>query len=226
MNLRLSPSLKSKFARMASKENSYQKLLVEGNDDIHVISALCQKFRLPKNFEIIDCKGIEKLLRQIPVRLKESDIKTLGIIIDADNDLNGRWNSIQTLFQKAGIEISILPENGFVSIFEDIKIGIWVMPNNQLDGMLEDFSTFLVPENDLLLPIAKEVIARIESEGLQAYDLIHRSKALMATWLAWQKDPGTPMGLAITKHYLSVEPEICKSFIDWLKRLYGESVEG
>ena len=34
-----------------------KQLLVEGNDDMHVIMALCQKFTVAQNFEIIDCKA-------------------------------------------------------------------------------------------------------------------------------------------------------------------------
>ena len=42
-----------------------QQLLVEGNDDLHVISSLCEKFEIKESFKIIDCKGIDKLLETI-----------------------------------------------------------------------------------------------------------------------------------------------------------------
>ena len=71
-----------------------QILLVEGNDDLHVISALCVKFNIPQNFKIIDTKGIDKLLGQVPVRMKQTGIKTIGIIIDADVNLAGRWQQV------------------------------------------------------------------------------------------------------------------------------------
>jgi len=67
-----------------------KQLLVEGKDDLHVLKALCQKFDIPENFEIIDCNGIEKLFAQIPIRLKQSGFESLGIVIDADSDLNSR----------------------------------------------------------------------------------------------------------------------------------------
>jgi hypothetical protein len=47
-------------------------------------------------------------------------------------------------------------------------------------------------------------------------------KAHVHTWLAWQEEPGTPMGLAITKKYLkNVHSEPCLRFISWIRRLYG-----
>jgi hypothetical protein len=43
---------------MSKKEKFPQELLVEGNDDLHVLWALCENFKLVENFEIIDTKGI------------------------------------------------------------------------------------------------------------------------------------------------------------------------
>jgi hypothetical protein len=39
------------------------------------------------------------------------------------------------------------------------------------------------------------------------------------TWLAWQADPGTPMGLAITKKYLDANAPSAANFLRWVDRL-------
>lgn len=41
------------------------------------------------------------------------------------------------------------------------------------------------------------------------------------SWLAIQEDPGTPMGLSITKRYLSAEREVCQILVKWLKELFS-----
>lgn len=74
-------------------------LLVEGNDDMHVMLAICKKFDIGHNFEIVDCKGIDNLYPQIPVRFKESGINTVGIIIDADIDLQKRWRQVSSILK-------------------------------------------------------------------------------------------------------------------------------
>lgn len=56
---------------MKRSEKFKKKLLVEGNDDQHVIWALCEKFGVVENFDVIDCEGVENLLNQIPVRFKQ-----------------------------------------------------------------------------------------------------------------------------------------------------------
>ena len=39
--------------------------------------------------------------------------------------------------------------------------------------------------------------------------------------LAWQEVPGTPMGLSVTKKYLSIEDNNCKLFINWINELFN-----
>lgn len=208
---------------MSKKSKFPQKLLVEGKDDEHVIYALAVKFELPHNFEVIDCEGIDKLISQIPIRLKESDIQTLAIIVDADTNLLTRWQEIKKILKDVGYQLpNELPVEGLVISAEQLpKIGVWIMPNNQLNGILEDFIKFLVPSNDDLLLWADYMLNELEEKSLNQYKAKDRAKALIHTWLAWQEDPGTPLGLAITKKYLSVEPEICQRFINWLNQTFN-----
>lgn len=199
-----------------------KQLLVEGNDDKHVLFALCEQYNIPETFDIVDCEGIDNLLLSIPVKLKQSGIDTIGIILDADTDLNSRWQQLKSIFSKVGYSFpATIPVTGLIYRATDkVTIGIWIMPNNSTNGMLEDFIKFLVPNNDKLMPIAEETLSNIEMQGLNKYQTIHKSKALIHTWLAWQEDPGTPMGLSITKKYLEPNVQECTIFVDWLNKLF------
>jgi hypothetical protein len=205
------------------KEKFPRKLLVEGNDDQRVIWALCQQFHIKESFDVIDCEGYEKLKEQIPQRLKQSGIKTLGIIVDADTDINARWQSIKNSITECQFEIpDQLPEKGLICQNADgIRIGVWTMPDNKTDGMLEDFIAFLVPEKDQLLPIADNVLLEMEQQHLNKYSSYHKAKARIHTWLAWQEEPGTPLGQSITKKYLSTDKETCLRLINWLNGLFS-----
>jgi len=200
-----------------------QILLVEGKDDLHVISALCVKFKIPENFKIKDTEGIDKLLEQVPVRMKQTGIKTIGIIIDADVNLAGRW---QQVLKVVGQKMPNFPNepsmSGTVHQENNLRVGVWIMPNNQLNGMLESFIEFLIPDSDELLPIINTHLDAIENNKMNQYKLIHRDKAMIHSWLAVQEDPGTPMGLSITKKYLSTDVRQCKVLIDWLLKLFNK----
>ncbi len=206
-------------------------LLVEGNDDFHVIHSLCKQFNIsvrnlenPEGgkFSVVDCKGIEELFEQFPVRFKASaDISTIGIIIDADTDLQSRWIRVKAILKELEFNSpNEFPENGLVIKKEKLTIGIWIMPNNNLNGMLEDFISFLVPNDDKLLPIVNMTLDSIEERGLNKYSPTHKSKAVIHSWLSLQEIPGSPLGQGITKRYLTTDEETCLLLIKWLKELF------
>ncbi|MDR6194238.1 DUF3226 domain-containing protein [Siphonobacter sp. SORGH_AS_0500] len=88
--------------------------------------------------------------------------------------------------------------------------------------MLEDFAKVLIPEQDELLMEVEQVLIKIETAPRKAiYKDIHKAKALIHTWLAWQEDPGTPMGLGITKSYLNHNHELAIRFVTWLNALFN-----
>lgn len=152
----------------------------------------------------------------------------MGVVIDADQDLNARWQKVKAILTKAGYKN--LPEspasNGTI-IKEDYlpDFGIWIMPDNIINrGMLEDFLEFLVPDKDnnalwkRAVDCTNEVQKNIEEE--KRFSDIHLSKAKIHAYLAWQKDCGVPFGLSITKKYLQADNPRCQDFIDWLNRLF------
>lgn len=94
------------------------------------------------------------------------------------------------------------------------------MPNNRFEGMLEDFALNMIPAEDLLIRKVEVVLSELEAEGIQRYKQVHRSKAKIHTFLAWQDEPGKPIGQAITTRILNPDAEEAKAFIGWLNKLY------
>lgn len=204
-----------------------QTLLVEGNDDYHLIRSICKAYNISSTFLIEDCNGITNLLGGLPVRLKGSgEINTIGIVIDADTDIQNRWSQIRQILIQSKRYGSIpddCPKQGAIISpinKDDIRIGIWIMPDNNNNGMLEDFAAFLIPASDKLISEVDKVLSDIELKNLNKYKDCHHSKARIHTWLAWQEQPGTPMGAAVTKKYLSTTPPICMDFVEWIKNLF------
>jgi hypothetical protein len=209
-----------------SKEKFNAKLLVEGNDDQHVIWAICEKYEIAETFDVIDCEGISQVLERLPLDLKQADIRTVGIVLDADQNLKKRWQNLRNSLLLNGYQLPEQPSpEGYTHEPFDIypRIGIWLMPDNLQSGMLEDFVKLLIRPDDLLSPFVHQILSQIEEQDIQdRYNPeVHRAKAFIHTWLAWQKDPGTPMGLALTKTYLDHNAELCLRFVGWLNRLFN-----
>jgi Protein of unknown function (DUF3226) len=216
---------------MPRPANDPQQLLVEGKNDQHVIWNLCESHSLPANFKVEvpgSSGGIEELIRDIPSRIQQSTLRTLGIVVDADSNAISRWWRVQNALSSTSASMPAVPViGGWVADTDgpsgSLRLGIWVMPNNADTGVLEDFVMMLIPDADDLVPHARVALANIEAASIQRYSVIHQSKALIHTWLAWQETPGNPMGTAIGAGHLRADAALAVAFIAWLRRLFDPS---
>ena len=92
------------------------------------------------------------------------------------------------------------------------------MPDNILPGDLERFVSFLVPANDTLWSRAKTTISDIPDQDRRFGS--KKSKAEIHTWLAWQQEPGRPLGVAIRARYLDPDAPKAQQFVKWLRELF------
>jgi hypothetical protein len=199
-------------------------LLVEGKDDLHVFRALFGRRNLPRLSEIKDHEGWTQLLEAIPVRLKESDVEAVGVVLDADTSLTGRWESIRHRLSTAGYTTPSQPDAHGVVLYPPPgtllpRVGVWLMPDNTVPGDLEAFLRFLVPSGNALFAYAAATVDGIP-ENLRLFRPSDKPKALIHTWLAWQVEPGRPLGQAITAGFLEHTGAEVDRLIGWLERLY------
>lgn len=209
------------------KEVDKSVLLVEGKDDQHVIWSLLEQYQVPELFVVKDCDGIENLLRDVSLRLTTPTMyKNIGVVMDADVNIKGRYDAFRSVLESTGMydfsQIGLSETGTLIKPSDDNfpVFGLWLMPNNQSNGMLEDFVMTLADENDVLMSESDTVLASLEQRSLNRYTPEHRSKAKIHTYLAWQEEPGKPMGQAITSRVLHAESESAKVFIEWIKRLF------
>src|ERR1035437_10227070 len=146
-------------------------LLVEGTDDEHVLKHLCGQRGVQQIDEIKPQGSVERLLESFPVRLKESDIEALGIVIDADTDLPARWDSLKHRLTTAGYpDVPDQPAPAGTILTPPPattlpRVGVWIMPDNQTRGILEDFLRFLVPPGSGLFTHVQSSVAGVSPAG-------------------------------------------------------------
>lgn len=211
-------------------------LYVEGQDDYYVILHLCKEYQIviPECFYIHDCKGKDEVLKKIsglsnPIDLK---LKIVGIILDADENIAIRWEQITDKLKRISSNYKI-PENitSKGTIIEAInsddeefpKIGIWIMPNNQDKGMLEDFLMKMAEQSNYTggIQYAKNCVEKAKENNLTSFIDAHKSKAIVHTYLAWHDEPSFTFGKAITKQEgFNPNTPLVQDFIDWLKNLF------
>jgi len=204
-------------------------LLVEGTGDEHVLKQICGNRDIPHLDEVKPHEGIINLLESLKVRLtlsEEGDI--IGVVIDADTEISDRWKSIRNRIISVGYQnvpdqpapdgtILDPPAGTYLP-----RLGVWVMPNNQTSGILEDFLRFLVPQPNILFDHARDSVKTIP-KGERRFKPLDEPKAVIHTWLAWQKKPGLPFGTAITARFLDPSVTEVDVLAVWLKRLFFPS---
>lgn len=205
------------------KDENRNILLVEGLDDCHVILALCKAHDVPQKFGLYECGSYEKVLKRLNAQIAQPDppgrSEIIGVVVDADENLTERWKSIRDKLKNHNYELPEKP-NPSGSIIESTskpKLGIWLMPNNQIGGMLEDFCIKMIEENQI--DIVKKVLEEVKS--VCTYKENHYSKAIIHTYLAWQDEPGKPLGQSITSRVLRPNTSLAHSFANWPTKLFS-----
>ncbi len=224
-----------------TKENRI--LFVEGADDQHTIWAICEYFKVEETFVVeipdrtgkinrkakpTELGGIDNVLKATQLNLIAgfSAVERIGIVIDADDDLNKRWQSVSSILTKAGYKDLPTSPNAQGTIIKQIYLpifGVWIMPDNQVKrGYLETFLTYLVPdsENNKTWQQAQKCVAELEEKPFVKETADYTTKAEIHTFLAWQEEPGKPFGQSITAKYLKADNLQCENFVNWLKRLF------
>ena len=204
-------------------DNNDCVLLVEGQHDEHVISHLwCShngyKGELP--FNVIDKKGWQSLLDSIESEIDVSGRKVLGIIVDANDSLNTRWEAVIDKLKMKNIKVPRIPKKAGTIIpgtARTPRIGIWLIPDNTSPGELENFVSKMIPDSDPVWPLSESYIKSIPEKDRK----FNKEKILRAkvhAWLAVRKKPGQ-MGLAIRHKDLDVTGPLSMAFADWLQEL-------
>jgi hypothetical protein len=200
-------------------------LLVEGTDDEHVLKHLIEQRGVAMIDEIKPHGSVGRLLESFPVRLKESDLEAVGVVVDADTDLRARWDSLKHRLAAAGYPSVPGQPDPAGTILDPPsntnlpRVGVWIMPDNQTSGILEDFLRFLVPAGSVLFNHVQLSVAGIPPAE-RRFGPLAEPKAVIHTWLAWQEVPGRPLGTAITARFLDPKVTQVDILVEWLRRLF------
>lgn len=169
-------------------------------------------------------EGLTNLVKAFPTALKQSGLQRLGVVVDCDPEkgMCARWQQWSNLARNAGYDVvPKTPAQQGTILFREggPALGLWVMPDNQGEGLLEDFVGFLVPPGDAMWEWADKCLDQVPPCPSR-FKPSHRAKARIHSWLAWQEEPGTPMGSAITQRYLDAHAAHALRFVAWLRLLF------
>ena len=194
-------------------------LLVEGQDDEHVLRHLRERNSPMPEFCIIDKKSISELLRAIEADVLAPGRTAVGILVDADESPKRRWQAVADRLRRAGITAPSVPDPLGTIIDGNPRVGVWMMPDNESSGELENLVAGMIPAGDAVWPLSLAYI-----DGIPPSDRkFAEGKTLRAkvhAWLATREEP-RKMGAAIRARDLNAGAPAAVQLVDWLRRLFG-----
>ena len=199
---------------------STRVLLVEGQDDRHVVEHLYWKrFGSAPPFEVLDKHGYQPLCDAIGPELKAPDREVVGIIVDANDDLRSRWAAVTERLRRACPDIEI----GDPSLEGTIagsgpRVGLWLWPDNESSGEIEDFVARMIPCDDPIWPLSRRYIEGIPVEQ-RPFSEGKTARAEVHAWLAVREEPRR-MGTAFRTGDLKIDGPLATRFASWLDNLF------
>ena len=215
-------------------------LLVEGQSDKHVVWQLCGRdvssFSIARDghafsvtlpvestaFLISEKGNRSELIKSIRQEVEAPSRRAVGILVDADDDLENCWNDVVKGFERTDVQLPSSPMSGGTIVPErdhQPRIGIWLMPDNKSHGELEDFVLTMMTDGDKVWPLSRKYIESVPVSD-RKFTLEKTNKAKLYAWLATRKEPGR-MGAAVGAHDLEVDGDLCQNFLTWLAKLFG-----
>lgn len=219
-------------------------LLVEGQDDKHVILHLCLQYpnlfttttgpdhnryatlqKSGNRFLISDRNGRSAVIKALPQEIRTRGRQIVGAILDADDNIDQAWQEIIQALSPDNLTLTLpdKPHPAGLIIPEQPplqpRLGIWIMPDNQSLGELEDFAIQMIPKYTPQWEAAQRYVDSIPS-GNRKFAQDKADKAKLYAWLATLKEP-TRIGAAISSQDLETKGPLCQEFIQWLQDLYA-----
>lgn len=227
------------MARPRTDVNNSHVLLVEGESDRGFFEQVCKRLSLhptitvaaPKDYQGQARNGKQGVLALLTDLLgnlldEAAELKCLAVVVDADYQATYGLGYQDTLAQVTAIAtaydfaLATPASDGLLFKHSDglIEFGLWIMPNNQDEGMLEDFvKTCICTDEQLLFAHATQSIAALPAPKFKPH---HNSKAEVATWLAWQKTPGHSLYTSVNDNLLDTDALLFRQLGAWLQHIY------
>lgn len=214
-------------------------LVVEGITDKFFFEYLCKKNNFDVNISVETPsnilnsgyntkQGVFNILQILIKQLADSSIERIGIIIDCDyiKDGGGVTNVINQIHSKIKDYGYSSPYKTFTNntgiYFEgenDLpKLGVWIMPNNKDEGMLENWLLDLPSlQEQQFLQYVKQIISEIPNPK---FSKIHEAKAITNTWLAWQTKPTQDFSSLFKSNLIDEQHKNYTYWLDWMREIF------
>ncbi len=216
---------------MANESITKDKLIVcEGKDEINFLTAFLKNIGSLDGYQVWDISGVDSLKNKLKVikSLPNYDkLNTLLLILDSDDNFDSRLQSVKDILKS--LDLPYPDSAGSYKTGENIKVGVFLMPGNLENGMLEDLCLKTVTEHPAMSCL-EAYMACLETnlakknldepkDPKKYYFPKNVSKAKALAFLAALHEPFNSVGIAALNGYWDFD----HASLDDLKRFLQNS---
>jgi hypothetical protein len=145
-------------------------------------------------------------LNGLPIRENKEDLRALAIVCDADapDDGAAAFNRVKDDLSSTGFTAPTVAGRFTQGRWDGgpaLHVGVYIMPDNQMTGALEDLCLFAI-DGDISLPCVDAYLQCVSSAGGVTWRPQDLSKARLRSWLASRADPTLLLGYAMNRNLI------------------------
>ncbi|CAN2044020.1 DUF4435 domain-containing protein [Candidatus Magnetomoraceae bacterium gMMP-1] len=205
-------------------------LLVEGRDEVVFFEALLKHINAQDNVQLVEVGGKNRFRNEFPTLLASYNfpaVKKYAIVRDADDSADNTFKSVIGLLRDHEQPLPEAP--GEITSLDDIAAGVFIMPGNAAEGMLEDLCLRTVTNHpvstcvDAYISCLHDNLEQekkdIPKNPLKYYFPKNEAKAKMHAFLAGMNKFVPSLGIAAKKGYFNFDSEIFNDIKIFLQKL-------
>ncbi|MCA6070876.1 MAG: hypothetical protein LE168_00555 [Endomicrobium sp.] len=179
-------------------------LLVEGKDEVNFFNALLKFLDVP-DVQCIDVGGVSKFKNEFDALSRGAgfeDVNKIAFVRDADKQAESALDSLKSSVSTAAYVRFNIDDISLANNVKDIddvaRCGVYIMPDNQSPGMLEDLCIKYM-KTDSICHCVEEYISCVRNNGGkngEKFEFKNESKSIIFSYLSTKLADSPSIGLA------------------------------
>lgn len=214
---------------MPQSQAKSKVLLVEGKDEVYFFNALLKEMGIKQIIDVQEVGGKDKFKNEIQAFLQSfgSQVKSYAIIRDADTDSNAAFQSVVAILKN---NREPFPTNkGDYGENANRRVGVFIMPGNQAERMLEDLCLQTVADHPVIncvegyISCLQKTLVTLLPDQPKEPDIHYfpknSSKARAQAFLAGMHEIASSVGIAAEKKYWNFDHAVLADLKAFLQKL-------
>jgi hypothetical protein len=185
------------YGEAATRLTQDRVVIAEGRDDVQLVEAVARQLGLA-GLQVLAFDGVDNLrgyLKALPSVSGFAQVRSVGIVCDAEGNAQGRFQSVTDSLGAAGFPV---PPDPLVPVQGPPKIVVLINPHEAPAGSLDDVCAESA-RDDAAMPCVDAFISCLAQAGVPAPH--NQAKTRAHAFIASRDRPNVSLGIALLRGY-------------------------